>query len=977
MFSTPPRSPGRALLVAAVILLVGILCRAPAALAIGQAVGRVTGAVVEDQTEAPVPGAAVLLSGGSGVKKATTTAEDGTFEIDEVPPGTYDLELSYPGMKSLRRRVVVNPDAATPVQIRWSAEAASEETTVVEEERHLTNPDSSQTGEVFSTERTNQLPLARSYQSVTQQVAGVTVTNGGNPNVKGASLRNNRFILNGLDTTDPVTNTFSANYQQDALETIQVATGGFEAKYNALGAIISIRTRRGTNEHHGAVSSYFQPSQFVDYSTFGPEVYSGNKPWDYSRVRPNQLRYELNVTEQGPIVRDYLFYNLGVQYSQSNAVQPAGPPRFVQAPSRKFQSVYLLGGVSFAPSSNHRFHFEATGDPTTIDYENNSTAGTALLPGANNATPLSQRGRFQGGYRVTGEWAWQVNEALSTKLMAGFNENKLDVGPQGLRGIDPADSGGVAYAWTRAQHFNGDDATWWFNDEQRDITTRQRFQLDGAITLHGEWFGRHEAEFGFQAAFFGHREEIYNTGAFSQNDPSGWGIAYRDRGGGPLDSGLCDLDPGLNPGALQGNYTGNGCFERIYTRNYIAHQYGRSLGLFIQDRWKPYRWLTVLPGLRFDTGSVSVSDGGAGMSGRGFGPRLSLIADVTGDEKTIVQASYGRMTEMPFLLGVADYDQQRRGFAYHERYNPTTRRFEFFQTVGGAQGVDFGGDRHAASVDEILLSARREVTDGATFRADYTFRDYHNMFTRRDINAIMDPTGTRTIGFVNRSVLQQIIQYGFDPRAYNKYSGLDLIAELKYKNFEFQGGYTLSWSWGPGYDPDAFGTAFENPRFSDLYYSFQNGVDTRHALKTSTTYSIHGFNIGLIVNWRSGVAMRKQYPTNESGYTVQRAPTGYEPGARYNTGTSNPGQLGSFSDVRSWTEFRTPDLLTCSLMLGYDFFELTTQHITLNVSVDNVLALTTPTSLSTTEGAPNTNQFGLAGTRLGFRTFTAGLRYDF
>ncbi len=935
--------------------------------AIGQATGRVTGTVIEAQTQAPVPGAAVNLSGGTGVKRTTHTSEDGTFEIGAVPPGTYDLVLSYEGMKPIKRRVVVNPDAATPVNIVWSAEAAAEETTVVEEERHLTNPDSPQTGMIVSMDRQNRMPIARQYQSVAQQVPGVTV-GGGNPNVKGARTSSNRYLVNGLDLTDPVTNTFSANFQQDSLESVQVTTGGFEAKYNALGSIIAVQTKRGTNKFHGSASGYWAPSFLVDYETYGAQSYEGNKPWDYSKERPTQGRYELNLAAQGPIVKDHLFFNVGIQYQRSNAVEPAGSPRFVQAPTRVFESYYLLGGMTFVPVDAHRIHLEVFGDPTTIDYENNSGAA------ANSTTPYSQAGRYQGGQRATIEWAWQANKHVSTKVLFGVNQNQLDVGPQGIRGIEPKDlMNGVPYSFGRPAHSNQDDGTLWFNTGSRNTTSRRRYQLDASITATGEMAGRHEAEFGLQTAFIEQRQGVSFTGGSSTVDGTdGFGVSYTDRGGGSLDRGLCDLDPALNPGALDGNYTGAGCFRRTIARSYAAHQSGNIFGIYLQDRYKPRKWLTILPGVRWDTGTVRATDSVVSQTANGFGPRLSVIADITNDQKTIAQISYGRMTEMPSLAGVSSYDSARRNLQTIETYNPNTRRFEFLGTAGGPQGSRLRFDSITASADELLLSLRRELTKGVLARVDYTYRYLRRQFETEEQNAIMDPTGTRTIGFVDGNPTRVSVA-GFNPRSTAQYSGADFILETRSENFEVQGGYTLSQSWG-----SAASSPFDNPRFDPFYHSYQTGVDTRHQIKTATTYSfLDGFSLGLIMNWRSGVALSKAYQSFEPGYTVRRAPTGYAPGAYYNTGTSNPGQLGSFSDIRSWTQFRSPDLLTVNVMLSYDFHKLLKEHIIANVQVNNVLALQNATSLGQTEGSPQTNQFGLAQGRQGFRTITLGARYEF
>ncbi|MBX3231688.1 MAG: TonB-dependent receptor [Labilithrix sp.] len=948
-----------------------VLVAAPEeARAVGSADGRVTGTVIEATSQAPVPGALVTLKGGSGVNKRVQTQEDGTYEIPAVPPGTYDMVFSYEGLKPLKRRVVVNPDAATPVNIMWTAEQEKEETTVIEEERHLTNPDSSATGTIMSVNNLNKTPIARSYQSVSAQVPGVTV-GGGNPNVKGGKTNNNRYLVNGLDLTDPVTNTFSANFQQDSLETVQVTTGGFEAKYNALGAIIAVQTRRGTNNFHGAVSAYWAPSFLVDYDTFGPQTFDGSKPFDYSKEKPEQGRYELNLSAQGPIIKDRLFFNAGIQYNRSLAVTPSGPPRFVQVPSRLFESFYLLGGLTFVPADTHRIHVEAFGDPTTIDYENNNASG------ANASTPYSQAGRFQGGNRATIEWAWQASKRVTTKVLLGYNQNKLDVGPQGIRGIADGDLiNGVPYSFGRTPHVNQDDSTVWFNTGGHSVTNRRRIQLDASVTATGEAAGRHEAEFGVQTAFVEQSLRVSQTGGTSgQDDSTGYGISYTDRNGGLLDRGLCDLDPQINPGALTGNYTGNGCFRRSMSRSYALHNRGTTFGTYIQDRYKPKKWLTILPGTRFDVGTMTATDSNVAQSAAGFGPRLSVIADVTNDSKTIVQVSYGRTTEMPSLRGVSGYDGARRAGGVIEQYSATTRRFEFLQRTGGADGSRLSFEKSPAVADEILLSLRRELAKGVLVRADYTYRYLHNQYETMEVNAIWDPTGTRVVGFNNGIPIRTTLT-GFNPAATSRYSGLDLILETKFTDLELQGSYTLSQSWGTAGNID--GGAFDNPRFGPFYNSYQSGIDTRHQLKSIASYNIwQGFTLGFILNWRSGVALTKAYTANEPGYTIRRAPTGYEPGAYPNTGTANPGQLGTYSDVRSWTTFRSPDIFTLNVMLTYDFEKLLKQHLSMNVQINNVFALQNAVGVNGTEGSPTASQFGLATNRQDFRTLTLGVRYDF
>ncbi|HZS38393.1 MAG TPA: carboxypeptidase regulatory-like domain-containing protein, partial [Polyangia bacterium] len=146
------------------LLLVAALAAAPrAAHAVGETNGRIGGTVMEQQTSAPVPGATVTASGPAliGGPRAVSTDENGRYEIVQLPPGAYTVEVSYSGVKPLRRKVVVRQGELLPLDIAWSAELAETETTVIVEERHLTKPDSTQTGTVVSADTSSKVATPR------------------------------------------------------------------------------------------------------------------------------------------------------------------------------------------------------------------------------------------------------------------------------------------------------------------------------------------------------------------------------------------------------------------------------------------------------------------------------------------------------------------------------------------------------------------------------------------------------------------------------------------------------------------------------------------------------------------------------------------------------------------------------------------------------------------------------------------------
>jgi hypothetical protein len=201
--------------------------------------------------------------------------------------------------------------------------------------------------------------------------------------------------------------------------------GGFEAKYNALGSITSVQTRRGTNQFHGSAAAYWAPTQLVEYDTYGPEVYDGSKPWDYNAQRPIQGRYEVNLNAQGPILKDHLFFNVGLRYERLNAVQPAGPPRFVQAPSSISESFYGLAGVTFVPVDAHRIHLEGFIDPTTIDYDSN-TANVACER-TTYSPPLESDPFFQFGMGFSSSAKGDSTEQLFLSDSKGYGHARLDL----------------------------------------------------------------------------------------------------------------------------------------------------------------------------------------------------------------------------------------------------------------------------------------------------------------------------------------------------------------------------------------------------------------------------------------------------------------------------------------------------------------------------------------------------------------------
>jgi len=179
--------------------------------AVGEQTGRIKGVVTEETSGAPLGGIDVSVSGPAliGGARVVQANDDGSYEVADLPPGTYDVQVSFGGTNPVQRRIKVRQGETAPLNVKWSATLQEVKTYTIVEETHLTRPDSTQTGTVLGADTEARVPTPRTYQGVLTQVAGVSDPAGrGIPNIKGANRLSNRYLVDGMDVTDSVTNNF-------------------------------------------------------------------------------------------------------------------------------------------------------------------------------------------------------------------------------------------------------------------------------------------------------------------------------------------------------------------------------------------------------------------------------------------------------------------------------------------------------------------------------------------------------------------------------------------------------------------------------------------------------------------------------------------------------------------------------------------------------------------------------------------------
>ncbi|MBL8112583.1 MAG: carboxypeptidase regulatory-like domain-containing protein, partial [Acidobacteria bacterium] len=191
--------------------------------------GTISG-TVKDASGQPLPGVSVTVSGSAlQGQRTAVTKPDGSYLIANLPPGTgYKVSFALQGFKSLDRtdvRVALSAD--TQVAATLDLTSVVEGITVTAD-APIVDVTKTNTSTNFGGDYLKKVPIGsggRTYQSVLSAAPGVT-TGGGNPNVMGGNILENSWMVDGINTTDPVTHTFSFNLNPDAIQEINLQTSG-------------------------------------------------------------------------------------------------------------------------------------------------------------------------------------------------------------------------------------------------------------------------------------------------------------------------------------------------------------------------------------------------------------------------------------------------------------------------------------------------------------------------------------------------------------------------------------------------------------------------------------------------------------------------------------------------------------------------------------------------------------------------------
>src|SRR5947209_11164513 len=280
---------------------------------------------IHDQTGSVIVKAAISLRNVDTNHVYTANSNSsGYYILANLPPGSYELTADSTGFGKYKQTgITLSVGQAATIDISLKV-AATEEVTVTGE-APMIEPTRTEVSQVIATEQIQSLPISgRLFTDFALLSPGVTTGRIGlqstftDPSVTRISFGgqrdlNNSVTVDGADNINTATGSQRATPSQEAVAEFRVVNNSFGAEYGrALGGIVNIVTKSGSNQVHGSIYEYFENNELSATPIL-------TQP-GFRTLRQSQF----GATLGGPIKHDKTFYFLNYE-GQRRAQSPTYP----------------------------------------------------------------------------------------------------------------------------------------------------------------------------------------------------------------------------------------------------------------------------------------------------------------------------------------------------------------------------------------------------------------------------------------------------------------------------------------------------------------------------------------------------------------------------------------------------------------------------------------------------------------------------
>ncbi len=589
--------------------------------------------VVRDASGAVLPGATVEAT-ANGVVNSTVSDSVGLFRFPSLAPGNYRVTANLQGFVA-REVVEVRVGLGQLKKVDFALPLAGvAETVTVTAQTPLVDVRSTSRQANIRAEQVELLPKGRDFTTMVTQAPGANQeAKLGGISIDGASAGENRYIIDGIETTNLRSGTSGKSLIADFVEEVQVKSSGYTAEFGgATGGVINAVTKSGTNEMHGSGIFNYQSSSLAGSPT--PTLRRNLLNDDIAEYitypKDEESRTEPGFSLGGPLVRDRAWFfgaYLPVMETTTRNVDPtsAGNPAAGTASvEQKTPAQNITANVTAQLSNSLRGR---------VSYNNSWRETNGLLPALTGTDPAGTNytkvSKFPN-YAVSGNLDWVASPRFFLGLRGGYymaDQNDSNVTEEPRIIFSTGNNIGLLDTPVSLQRASGFQNIPSNTKVTRDQQTRLYFQADG--TLYANAGGAHQIKFGVQA------DQVGNDVLSGES------------------ANLVRIRWNTNLGGLRGPYG----YYQVRSNGVVPKQgfvtegdvQTTNIGLFIQDSWTINNKLTINAGVRTERERVPTYSTQEGVPDFGveFGfadklaPRVGFAYDVKGDGKWKVYGSWG------------------------------------------------------------------------------------------------------------------------------------------------------------------------------------------------------------------------------------------------------------------------------------------------------------------------------------------------
>ena len=577
--------------------------------------------VIRDSSGAVLPGVTVAAKSAAGTFTSVTDGQ-GIYRFPSLTPGEYEVAATLQGFNAAKtERVQLSLGQVLKVDMAMQLAGVTESVQVTSESP-LIDVKQSAVGANIHKELIDRVPKGRDFTSLVTLAPGASQeTRGGGISIDGASGSENRYYIDGVDTTNLRTGVSGKNFLTDFIDQVQVKSSGYAAEFGgSTGGVVNVISKSGSNQFRGEVGTYFTgDSMCCDERPTQRLVLSGQNVDEYVTFPEDTYsRWEPFGQIGGPVVQNRLWFYGGV------TPQVESTERTVTFRSNQQTSTYTMDETTTYYSGN------VTGQLTqglrarvAANYGRYSQDGRlpAKDGSSNFRTDFAGLGQKQPNLGVNGTLDYVAGNNLFFNAKGNYLAyDTIDSGvPSDIWVTFGTGSNGLFPGATNVQPA-GYNSVLTNRASVKDLYQRMGFSAD--TTYYANAGGQHTFKGGVQ--FERIRNDVFNA----EQAPH---ITFN------WDSSRSALDGRV----LRGTY-GYYSWRQFGT---IGDVHVNNLGLFIQDNWTVNNKLTLNLGIRTEKEEIpSYVEGLQGIKfsfADKFAPRVGFAYDIQGNGKWKAFGSWG------------------------------------------------------------------------------------------------------------------------------------------------------------------------------------------------------------------------------------------------------------------------------------------------------------------------------------------------